>query len=225
MSKGKEIAVQVAGVSSSQEWTTDPDMVEVIVTDDLLLRAEKCIPFMLENDISYVCRWWSFGYTLYELAENMDDDDLKGKTIIQGIDGQSYVEFEPEYRLDGCHAKIFKDGCIRAVLPFKNTSDELWFDIGHISDLKQRMGLGNESGTPSGGAALHATQVALSQAMQHVEKAGKFVDQIAGLSIWDHDQNDGAPYEECEEPEEGYLDSHRCLMNLVEQARLIQGGQ
>lgn len=137
----KEIAVQIAGVSSNQEWTTDPDMIEVVFGADLLERAEKSLAFMQENDINYVCRWWSFSYTLYELAENVSDDDLKDKTIIQGTDGQSYVEFEPEYRLDGCHAKIFKDGCIRAVLPFKNTSDELWFDIGHISDLKQRMGL------------------------------------------------------------------------------------
>ncbi|WP_341744733.1 hypothetical protein [Azonexus hydrophilus] len=74
-------------------------------------------------------------------------------------------------------------------------------------------------------AALKATQVALSQAMQHSEKAGKFVEQIAGLSIWDYGKNDGTPYKECEYPSDGHVDSHCCLMDLVEQARLIQGGR
>lgn len=72
---------------------------------------------------------------------------------------------------------------------------------------------------------LKATQVALSQAMQHSEKAGKLVERIAGLSIWDYDKNDGTPYEECEEPGDGYLDSHCCLMDAIEEAREIQAGR
>lgn len=74
-------------------------------------------------------------------------------------------------------------------------------------------------------AALAATQVALSQAMQHSEKPGKFVERIAGFSIWDYDKNDGTPYEECEEPGDGYLDSHCCLMESIEEAREILAGQ
>lgn len=46
-----------------------------------------------------------------------------------------------------------------------------------------------------------------------------FVESVAGLSIWDYDKGDGTPYEECDEPAEGYLDSHVCLMQLIEQAR------
>lgn len=70
--------------------------------------------------------------------------------------------------------------------------------------------------------ALQATQTALSQAMQHSEKAGALVDTVAGFKIWHYGQLDGTPYEECEEPSEGYCDSHTCLMDIIEQARGIK---
>lgn len=54
------------------------------------------------------------------------------------------------------------------------------------------------------------------------DKAQAFVDQVARLSLWDHDRDDGTPYRECEEPDDGYGDSHECLMALIEQARALQ---
>ena len=52
-----------------------------------------------------------------------------------------------------------------------------------------------------------------------------FVERVADLHIWDHDQDNGAPYEELDEPpSDGYLDSHTCLMNLIETARKIEEG-
>jgi hypothetical protein len=39
---------------------------------------------------------------------------------------------------------------------------------------------------------------------------------------------DGTPqneFDECEEPSDGYLDSHMCLMSAIENARKIQSGQ
>lgn len=56
------------------------------------------------------------------------------------------------------------------------------------------------------------------------EKSKKLVEKIAGLCLWDFDKDDGTPYKECEEPDDGYLDSHDCLMNLIEEARAIQEG-
>lgn len=49
----------------------------------------------------------------------------------------------------------------------------------------------------------------------------RFVDQVAALNIWGYDTDDGSPYTECEEPSEGFLDSHCCLMGLVEEARKL----
>lgn len=68
---------------------------------------------------------------------------------------------------------------------------------------------------------LQAAQTALSQALQHSEKTDKFVQQVAGLSIWGYGKDDGTVYEECETPSEGTDDSHTCLMELIEQARGI----
>ncbi len=73
--------------------------------------------------------------------------------------------------------------------------------------------------------ALKATQLALSQTMQYAEKTDKFVHQVRALSIWEYDQNDGTPYDECDEPDDGFLDSHTCLMGLIEQARALQEGK
>jgi len=56
----------------------------------------------------------------------------------------------------------------------------------------------------------------LRAAIEEVDKFAKFVEQISRLSIWDYDD-----YQECEYPAEGYLESHCCLMELVEVARKL----
>lgn len=57
--------------------------------------------------------------------------------IIVGDDGVEYAVCS-EYALDGCHAKVFDDGRIRAVLPFDNTNDKLWVDIGCLDELRTK---------------------------------------------------------------------------------------
>jgi hypothetical protein len=51
------------------------------------------------------------------------------------------------------------------------------------------------------------------------EKEAAFVKGVAELCIWDYSKDDGSLYKECDEPRDGYLDSHCCLMGLIEQAR------
>jgi hypothetical protein len=53
--------------------------------------------------------------------------------------------------------------------------------------------------------------------------AEEFVTYVAGYSIWDYDKDDGTPYQECAEPDDGYEDSHMALMNIIEAARKIKG--
>lgn len=48
-----------------------------------------------------------------------------------------------------------------------------------------------------------------------------FIEQVAGLSKWDTDDDEGNRVSECEAPSEGWLDSHVCLMDLIDQARTI----
>ncbi|KLR59286.1 hypothetical protein OX89_02545 [Diaphorobacter sp. J5-51] len=69
--------------------------------------------------------------------------------------------------------------------------------------------------------ALAATQQALSQSMEYAEKLAGFVQHVAALNLWGYDKDDGNPYQECEDPDEGHSDSHNCLMELIEQARRL----
>lgn len=122
----EKIAVRTTDISSNQDWASDPDMIEVNMSQDFLDKAEKCVAFMQENDVSYVCMWYVLGYEFYELAENYTEPELEDKTLITGKDGKKYVEFETEYRVEGCHAKIYKDGVIQAVFPIKHSGDQVW---------------------------------------------------------------------------------------------------
>lgn len=54
------------------------------------------------------------------------------------------------------------------------------------------------------------------------EKVEAFISEIASLRIWSYDNDDGVAYKECADPSDGYLDSHCCLMNLIEEARRIK---
>jgi hypothetical protein len=49
----------------------------------------------------------------------------------------------------------------------------------------------------------------------------QFIKNVASLGIWDYDKDDGTPCKECDEPTEGHLDSHCCLMDLIGQARTV----
>lgn len=56
------------------------------------------------------------------------------------------------------------------------------------------------------------------------EPAGRLVrlvNQIAALNIWSYKAADGSSYKECSAPMEGFLDSHCCLMGLIEKARRL----
>lgn len=70
--------------------------------------------------------------------------------------------------------------------------------------------------------AFEAAEV-IRRLLSTIERQRKFVEEVAGMSIWDYDRDDGTPYKECEEPGDGYLDSHCALMALVEEARKLGG--
>lgn len=134
-----EIRIQATELASGQEWTSDPDMIEVVITADLVEKAEQCVAFMQTHDVAYMVIYWAMRYTLYGLTECFDEDELAGKTIVTGEDGKQYVEFTPEYRLDGCHTKIYKDGDLFCLMPFKHTADSLSGRVADIPWLKAQL--------------------------------------------------------------------------------------
>ena len=132
-----QLTVQTTDVISSQEWTSNPDMIEFYINKEFLEKAEKCVAFMQENDVHKCTILGALGFELFQTVDNLDDD-LKGQEVVK-CDGREYVVFEPEYMLEGCHAEIFKDGDIRAVFPFKDDNDNMWCDVGALQDLKARL--------------------------------------------------------------------------------------
>lgn len=64
-------------------------------------------------------------------------------------------------------------------------------------------------------------QPALPEQHALTAKLGQFLGQLAGLRIWSYDMEDGTPYKECDEPSDGFLDSHTCLMETILEARAL----
>ena len=63
--------------------------------------------------------------------------------------------------------------------------------------------------------------LAFSPASEQALALHSFVEMVAAMNIWSYDQDSGEPYKECEEPADGFLDSHCALMNLIEDARRL----
>lgn len=102
----------------------------------------------------------------------------------------------------------------------KHTDTEILTARLTISELMTHFSLIAETGN-----TVAVTEAGKPNLVSQRDKAFQFMGQVADLSIWSFDMDDGSQYEECEEPSEGFLDSHCCLMNLIEQARGIREGK
>lgn len=129
-------SIRVKDVRSSIEWAPTPDMIEVSFSAEFIAKAEKCVAFMKETGVSYMVSWCAFGYELYDVLGSAHVEE--GEPIF--LDGLYYEPFDPEYGLEGCHAKIYSDGDIRAVIPLKHTNDEIWCSLGNVEQLKKLAG-------------------------------------------------------------------------------------
>ncbi len=169
------IRVQVTNVCSNQEYGPDPDMIEIEMDAKFLSNAECCVAFMKERGLDYVCAWWALSFTLYSLNED-------GKSPLNGLDGLEYTEFNPDeyYALDGCHAKIFKDGEIQAVLPIRKDDAELWCTVGSVADLKLKLAPGADKPAPAKPRLNENIQVV-------VFSSGGIVDSVAVRELPPHD--------------------------------------
>ncbi len=143
----ENISVLSTDILSTQEWACDPDLIQIHFGKAFLEKARVCVDFMQSVGVHQVKIWFALSYDLFENIENVSDE---GATAVIEHDSHQYVAFEPEYRLDGCHAEIDRDGDIRAEFPFKNTSDKLWAGIGNLKDLEAKLGESERSGRADG---------------------------------------------------------------------------
>lgn len=135
------VTIEATEIHTNQEWASTPDMISIELSEPFLEKLEKCQEFMKGNDVDIMSFWFSMGYELYALA---NDDE---KETIAGKNGQSYCTFDPEYRIDGATAKLFKDGDIRAQFQFKHhCAHELWCEVGNLAKLKEQAKQATASG-------------------------------------------------------------------------------
>jgi hypothetical protein len=132
----ESIKIHVEGVSSSQEWTADPEMVEVTVPASFIPYAEACRDFMQQVQNADEIRTWNgFDYALF-FGGDLDHGEATEGLV--AVNGAEYAPFEPEYTLVSSDVLVDRYGDIKVEIPFKHSSDKLWFSIGSLDDLKAK---------------------------------------------------------------------------------------
>lgn len=196
----QKLTVQILGPESEQEWTTDPDMLEVYLDWDTLNRAARVLKTVKRESLDSAQIDLGMNYEVYELAENRDPDPVDKAETVVGPDSKTYVPVETEYRLTHAVLCINQTGYVALKVMHKDSRDYLYATLGTIDELLTAAGISAEPASA----------------------ADQFVEDVANLSIWSYDRDDGKPYEECEEPDDGFMDSHEALMGLIEKARNLR---
>lgn len=107
---------------SNCEWANDPAFVhvELSVTKAAMFKAVEALAACGADSMqfSYAGTWKFFDPTNWVDWENEDSER---------------VETEPDYRVDGVHLRIGRDGAIDLRFPFKNGPEHGWADTGHLT--------------------------------------------------------------------------------------------
>lgn len=196
----QQLTVQVLGPESAQEWTTDPDMLEVYLGLSALKRAARTLQIVRQEGLDEARIDIGVSYEVYEAAENQESNPDEPVEPCEGPDGKHYLPVEPEYRLDSAVLTVRSSGILAVKILFKDNRDYLYAMLGMIDELLTAAGVSAEPASA----------------------ADQFVEEVANLSIWGYDRDDGTPYKECEEPDDGFMDSHEALMTLIEKARKLR---
>jgi len=109
-------------VITTQDWTSDPDRVEIIIDRKFIEKSKRIADFLNKEDVSYAVEYYALGYGIFQ------DNDLNEEE-----------EYDGELKYDGVNARIRKDGTIRAEFPSKFTSDTLYIELGSIAELESKM--------------------------------------------------------------------------------------
>ena len=95
--------------SSNQNWTEDPDEVELTVTHDFSVKVKEAANFLSSSGFNEVILWGAAEYSFFQKTTN---------------DGM--VGFKPEYTVELCEARIDANGYVSFVFSFKNDDCQGW---------------------------------------------------------------------------------------------------
>jgi hypothetical protein len=176
---GQTLTVQVLNPESAQDWTNDPYMVEVYLNLPTLSRVARTLRIVKQEDLDEARIDIGVSYEVFDLAENQEIDPEDPQKTSEGPDGKSYVAFETQYRLVNAILSVRQSGYLAVKIMLKDNRDYLYASLGSIDELLE---LAKTAVPPD---------------------TYRFVDQVASLSIWSYDKDDGTPHQECDEPADG----------------------
>lgn len=92
--------------SSNQNWTEDPDEVELTVPHDFPVKVREAVSFLSSSCFNEVVLWSAADYRFFRKTSN-----------------ERMVDFNPEYTVELCEARIDAMGYVSFVFSFKNNDD------------------------------------------------------------------------------------------------------
>ncbi len=132
----KTTTALVSDFSSSQDWAIDPEKVIVYFPQRFIEKAEAAVGFMSAGGCDK-CIFWFVGDYKFVSPDSSDEDDEEPSQQVAEIPG--YVEFEPEFAIDGCHMEVLANGEIKFSFQFKHTADEGWANDRYTVDQLKSM--------------------------------------------------------------------------------------
>jgi len=108
-------------IVSTQDWTTDPDRIEVVVTRDFLKEARRAVDFLKEVDMDYAVKCHAFDYNIFQGHGDGEED------------------YDGELEYDGANVRIRQNGMLRAEFPAMYSNDSMHVELGSIAELESKM--------------------------------------------------------------------------------------
>ena|SRR3989344_5549805 len=95
--------------SSNQNWTEDPDEVELTVPHDFPVKVKEAANFLSCSCFNEVILWGAAEYRFFRKTSN-----------------EKMVDFNPEYAVELCEARIDAKGYVSFIFLFKNEDCQGW---------------------------------------------------------------------------------------------------
>lgn len=129
------IVINCTEISSNQDWTTDPALIEISLKPSFLALAERCVAFLQETGGEKVTLTNVFSARLFDLADyhNYDEDHPIERTTHKN---RGYVGMTPEYALDAAKAVIHANGLVSAQFELTHVDNHLCCDVGSLESIK-----------------------------------------------------------------------------------------
>lgn len=131
-------SIQITDISATS-WIIKPDMIEVLIPNFALEKAQRIINSMIENGVDESTIRSAIpphSFTLYQSIDHLEKEDIIDKLMKVGNDGKKYVSRDLNYHVPHADFKIERAGEIVLEFPIDKTVNRLTCPIGTINSLR-----------------------------------------------------------------------------------------